>query len=86
MDNEIKQMFELILQKFDGIDVRLDGMEKRQEEMYLMQRSLEENIKITKAEQEKMMYTVADIEGKVIKLSSQVEDHESVIRQIRAIK
>lgn len=86
MDKDVKQMFELILQKFDGIDVRLDGMEKRQEEMYLMQKSLEENIKATRAEQDKMTYTVAGLQGKVSKLSLQVEDHETVIGQIRAIK
>ncbi len=34
MDNETRQMFELVLQK-------LDGMEKRQDEMYLIMRSLE---------------------------------------------
>ena len=89
MDKRLDGMdkrFDGIDARLDGIDVRLDGIEKRQEEMYLMQKSLEENIKITRAEQDKMMYTVADIQGKVLKLSSQVEDHESVIRQIRAIK
>ena len=38
MDKETKQMLELILKK-------LDGVEKRQDEMYVMQRGFEENIK-----------------------------------------
>ena len=54
--------------------------------MYLMQRSLEENIKVTRAEQDKMMFIVSDIQGKVTKLTGEVEEHEKVIDKIRAIK
>ena len=72
--------------RLDGIDVRLDGIDKKQEEMYLMQRSLEENIKVTRAEQDKMMFIVSDIQGKVTKLTGEVEEHEKVIDKIRAIK
>jgi uncharacterized protein YlxW (UPF0749 family) len=79
MDTETKQMFELILTK-------LDGMDKRQDEMYVMQRALEENAKVTRAEQSKMMYILADIQGKVTTLTGEVEQHESFISQFRAIK
>lgn len=86
MDKETKQMFELVLEKLGGMENRLDGIENRQDEMYAMQRSLEENAKVTRAEQEKMMYVLADIQGKVTKLTEEVEDHEHFINQIRAIK
>ena len=93
LDNDIKQMFEKVLMKLDGMETKIDGMETkidgivgRQDEMYLLQRALEENIKVTRAEQEKMMYIVADIQGKVTKLANEVEDHDMVIRQIRSIK
>ena len=33
-----------------------------------------------------MMYILADIQGKVTKLTGEVEDHEKFISQIRAIK
>lgn len=79
MDIETKQMFELILTK-------LDGMDKRQDEMYVMQRGLEENAKVTRSEQSKMMYILADIQGKVTRLTGEVEQHENFISQIRAIK
>ena len=79
MDKEIKQMFELILTK-------LDSMDKRQDEVYLMQRGLEENAKVTRAGQDKMMYILSDIQGKVTKLTGEVEEHENFISQIRAIK
>ena len=79
MDKETKQMFELVLTK-------LDSMDKRQDEVYIMQRGLEENTKVTRAEQEKMMYILSDIQGKVTKLTNKVEDHENFISQIRAIK
>lgn len=72
-------------EKFDGLEARQESMEKRQDEMYLLFRSLEENVKVTRAEQEKMTYVLADIQGKLTKLTEKVEDHETVIEQIRAI-
>jgi phage-related tail protein len=86
LDKETKQMFELILSKLDNIDKRQEGMEKRQDEMYLIQRSLEENTKVTRAEQDKMIYMLGDIQGKVTKLTEEVDEHEAVIKQIRSIK
>lgn len=86
MDKETKQMFELILTKLDSMEKKQDSMEKRQDEMYIMQRGLEENAKVTRAEQDKMMYILSDIQGKVTKLSGEVEEHENFISQIRAIK
>ena len=86
MDKESKQMFELILNKLDGMNQRFDGIDKRQDEMYVLLRGLEENAKVTRAEQEKMMYTIVDIQGKVTKLTEEVQEHDTVIRQIRAIK
>ena len=86
MDKETKQMFELVLQKLEGIDKRQENMEKSQGEMYIMQRGLEENAKVTRAQQEKMGYTLADIQGIVTKLSVEVEEHESIISQIKTNK
>ena len=100
LDDDIKQMFEKLLIKLDsmdekigglegkvdGLEVKIDGIQARQEEMYLLQRGIEENIKVTRAEQDKMMHIVADIQGKVTKLTNEVEDHDMVIRQIRSIK
>ena len=92
LDNDIKQMFELVLTKLDSMDVKINSLdekvssvERMQEEMYLLQRALEENIKVTRAEQENMMHIVIDMQGKVTKLANEVEDHATVIRQIRAI-
>lgn len=46
MDIESKQMFELILNK-------LDGMDKRQDEMYVLLRGLEENAKVLELSKKK---------------------------------
>ena len=93
MDKETKQMFELILSKLDSMEQKQDSMEqkqdsmdKRQDEVYIMQRGLEENAKVTRAEQEKMMYILSDIQGKVTKVTGEVEEHENFISQIRSIK
>jgi uncharacterized protein YlxW (UPF0749 family) len=72
--------------KLASVESKQDVMEKRQDEMYVMQRALEENAKVTRAEQSKMMYILADIQGKVTKLTGEVEQHENFISQIRAIK
>lgn len=86
MDKETKQMFDLVLQKLEGIDKRQENMEKSQGEMYIMQRGLEENAKVTRANQDKMAYMLADIQGIVKKLSIEVEEHESIISQIKTKK
>lgn len=100
MDTETKQMFELILaklgsmenkqdsmeKKLGSLEIKLDSVDKRQDEMYIMQRALEENAKVTRAEQSKMMYILADIQGKVTKLTGEVQQHENFISQIRSIK
>ena len=86
MDKETKQMFELILTKLDSMEEKQDSMDKRHDEMYIMQRGLEEHAKVTRAEQEKIMYILSDIQGKVTKLTNKVEDHENFISQIRAMK
>ena len=41
---------------------------------------------VTRAEQDKMMDMVADIQGKATRLTSEVEEHDEVIKQIKAIK
>ena len=100
MDKETKQMFELILskldsmeqkqenmeQKQDSMEQKQDSMNKRQDEVYIMQRGLEENDKVIRAEQDKMMHILSDIQGKVTKLAGEVEEHENFISQIRSIK
>lgn len=86
MDKETKQMFELVLSKLDSMEQKQDSMDKRQDKVYIMQRGLEENAKVTRAEQDKMMHILSDIQGKVTKLTGEVEEHENFISQIRSIK
>jgi len=73
-------------QKQDSMDKKQDSMDKKQDEVYIMQRGLEENAKVTRAEQDKMMHILSDIQGKVTKLVGEVEEHENFISQIRSIK
>lgn len=64
-------------ERFDGIDKRLDSMDKRlaimekwQDEMYSMQRALEENVKAIRKGQEKLLYMFSDIQEKISKIVS----------------
>lgn len=75
----LEEKLELILKKLGMIEVR-------QDEMYQVVRALEENVNVVRAEQEKMVFALANIQGKVSKLADNVEDHETVINQIRSIK
>lgn len=86
MDQETREMFQLILNKLDKQDSRMESMETRQGEMYSMLVALEENAKVTRASQDRMEYVLADILGKVNKLTTEVDEHENVIQQIKAIK
>ena len=86
MDKETKQISELILSKLESIDRRQDIMVKRQDEIYQVSRGLEENAKVTRAEQDKMIHTLGDILAKVNKITGEVEDHDTVIRLLRSIK
>ena len=68
MDNETKQMFQLVLQKLDNIDLRfdsvekrLDGMEKRQDEIYNVVKSIEHSDNVTKDEIDNLTHKVAHI-------------------------
>lgn len=44
--------------------------------MYIMRSGLEENAKTTRAEQERMLYILSDIQGKVTKLTEEVDEHD----------
>lgn len=90
---EMKKELQGMKKDQHGIRKELQGMKKdqlamkaRQDEMYIMQGEIEENIKITRAEQENMKYILADIQGKVTTLANEGKDHDAVINQIRAIK
>jgi hypothetical protein len=84
--DSMEQKQDSMEQKQNSMEQKQDSMDKRHDEVYVMQRGLEENAKVTRAEQDKMMHILSDIQGKVTKLSGEVEEHENFISQIRAIK
>ena len=79
MDKEAKQMFELIISKLDNLDRRIS-------EIQVIQRGLEENIKVTRAVQDKMMYAISEMQGKALKLTKEVEEQGEAISKIRTIQ
>lgn len=64
--------FDTIDKKFDSMDKKIDSMGKRidliqeqvAENTHLL-KALEENVKVTRAEQEKISYKVSEIEGDI---------------------
>jgi len=63
MENEIKEMLGLILNKIGGIESRLDGLESRQDEIYLIVKAIEHNNEVHRAEINSLQYRVHYIEG-----------------------
>jgi len=70
MDKEIKQMFEIILNKLDTIEKNQDSMQKRQELMEIRQdeifelvKAIEHSNKVKTAEIDNLNLKVARIEG-----------------------
>lgn len=63
MEKEIKEMLGLILNKIGGIESRLDRLESRQDEIYLVVKAIEHNNEVHGAEINNLQYTVHYIEG-----------------------
>jgi len=93
MDTEIKQMFELILQKldsidkrqdrmeerFDSMDKRLDGMGKRQDEIFSVVKSIEHSNNVRKAEIDNLTHKVAHVEGTISGIGEFIESRRAII-------
>ncbi|SDI05957.1 M domain protein [Desulfosporosinus hippei] len=56
MENEIKEMFGLILNK-------LNHLESRQDEIYLVVKAIEHNNQVHRAEIDNLKHSVANVEG-----------------------
>ncbi|AFQ46113.1 hypothetical protein [Desulfosporosinus meridiei] len=79
MENEIKEMFGLILNKLGNIEVRLDRiesrldslesrvdhLESRQDEIYLVVKAIEHNQQVHRAEIDNLRHSVANVEGTI---------------------
>jgi chromosome segregation ATPase len=72
--------------RLESLESRFEGLESRQGEIYEIAIALEENVRVGRAEIERMGYILAKIEGRLNRITEQVDDHESVIQQIRAIE
>lgn len=83
---EMKQDMQGMKQEQQEMKQDMQEFKIRQDETYQIVRSLEENAKITRAEQDKMNHVLADIQGKITRLVEEVDEHDLVIRQIRAIE
>ena len=63
MEKEIKEMLGLILNKIGGLESRMDRLESRQDEIYLVLKAIEYSNKVHGAEIENLQYKVHYIEG-----------------------
>lgn len=92
LDKEIRQMFEIIIGKLDGVDKRLDSMEKRldnveksinyiqkrQDEIFLVAKSIEHSNDVRKAELDNLIYKVAHVEGTINGVGEFIESRRAI--------
>ena len=71
MDKETKQMFELVLNKLDSLD-------KRQNEIYSIVRSIEHSNNTHKAEIDNLNHKVAHNEGIINKIGDVINKSRSI--------
>jgi len=65
MEKEIKEMFGLILNKLDNLGSRMDSLESRQDEIYLVVKAIEHNNQVHRAEIDNLRHTVGYVEGTI---------------------
>ncbi|TGE40192.1 M domain protein [Desulfosporosinus fructosivorans] len=65
MEKEIKEMFGLLLKRFDGIETRLDRLESRQDEIFLVVKAIEHNNLVHGAEIDNLKFKVSHTEGTI---------------------
>lgn len=78
MDNETKSMFELVLQKLDKIENRMETMESRQDEIYSVVKAIEHSNNVRKAEIDNLTYKVAHVEGTVNGVGELIQSRRSI--------
>ena len=72
MEKEMKEMFGLLLNKFDGLESRFDslesrfdGLESRQDEIFLVVKAIEHNNLVHGAEIDNLKFKVSHTEGTI---------------------
>ena len=65
MEKEIKEMLGLILTKLDGLESRMDRLELRQDEIYLVVKAIEHNNEVHGAEIDNLKIKTIHIEGTI---------------------
>ena len=78
LDNETKSMFELVLQKLDKIENRMETMESRQDEIYSVVKAIEHSNNVRKAEIDNLTYKVAHVEGTVNGVGELIQSRRSI--------
>ena len=92
MDKETRQMFELILQKLDNVENRvesmgdkisnlenrIEGMETRQDEIYSVAKSIEHSNTVRKAEIDNLTHKVSYVEGTISALGEVIEKRKAI--------
>ncbi len=79
MDNETKMMFELILNKLDSMDLRLNSLESRQDEIFQVVKAIEHANQVHRAEIDNVNVRTDYLEGTINGMGE-------VINSRRAIK
>ena len=75
---------DLILEKIDGLDNRMENMESRQDEMYKILRGLEERTKVNSAKLDNIEHDVAEVKGEARTLEAVTKENLFDIAKLKS--
>jgi hypothetical protein len=78
MEKEIKEMFGLILNKLDGVESRLERVESRQDEIYLIVKAIEHNNLVHGAEIDNLKIKVNYMEGTINAVGNVITSRKAI--------
>lgn len=78
MDKDIKQMFELVLQKLENVEESQKNMEKRLDEIFSVAKAIEHSNTTHRAEIDNLTYKIAHTEGTVNKMGDVIIERKAI--------
>lgn len=78
MDKEMKDMFELVLQKFDHLESRMNNMESRQDEIFMVVKAIEHNNQVHGAELDNLNYKTNRLEGTINEIGDVINTRKAI--------
>lgn len=78
MENEVKEMFGLILNKLNNLESKMNNLESRQDEIFLVVKAIEHNNQVHRAEIDNLRHSVANVEGTLCTIGEVITKRKAI--------